>query len=82
MKVYLFYPKRLFLSFPICLLLTAIFTFSSSAELHGQLMPGKLTFQSGTVHPFGYSRMDVVWSEFNIPNDGDSQYSGKFFKQE
>ncbi len=40
----------------------------------GQVTPGTLTFQPGPDHPFGYSRMDVVWSGFIIPNDPGTNY--------
>lgn len=65
---------KTYLSFPFCLLLVIAFTFLSSGELCGQLMPGTLSFQSAPLHPFGYSRLDVVWSGQNVPNDGNSYW--------
>ena len=40
----------------------------------GQVTEGTLTFQPGPGHPFGYSRMDVVWSNFVVPNTQGANY--------
>ncbi|HHM21065.1 MAG TPA: hypothetical protein ENJ20_03480 [Bacteroidetes bacterium] len=36
--------------------------------------PGNLSFQPAPVHPFGYSRLDVVWSGHSIPNNGTNYW--------
>ena len=41
-------------------------------------MEGNLTFQPGTDHPSGYTRIDVVWSDFGFPYSPGTNYRLNF----
>jgi len=74
MKVFKYLVMRNFTSHlaPRTWLILAFFLTLFSTDMIGQNpIPGTLTFQSAPAHPFGYSRLDVVWNGHDIPDGGN-----------
>ncbi len=61
--------RRLF----VCAIFLTVFVFKMAGQI-----PGTLSFTTGPDHASGYSRMDVVWSGFSVPNTPGASYSINF----